>query len=221
MKLVFPEFETPLHFAEGSFPSVVIENHGLFYRFVEDLHRQTCGEEGVAVLSSDDEPIPFPEHLDLVTEFFPFAINRKALLNKVIAELGKRALAPEFYARSQQLFSQVENLIRDLAFLEDLELDLPPFSAGALLKAAGVSLKEDYPSLAEKMLVYMDLMTGYGLAEVFVFVNLRCLLEDSVMELFTDSCCRKGYDILLVDSHAYSKLARERRTVIDAELCEF
>ena len=39
-----------------------------------------------------------------------------------------------------------------------------------------LSLREDYPSLADKLLGYMELMTSNGLAEVFVFVNLRSFL---------------------------------------------
>ena len=221
MKLIFPEIDSAFKFTCGTFPSAVIENQGLFYRFVDDLQRQCAGDDGDAVLSVNDVPISIAGNLDLLTQFFPFEINRKTLLNKVLFRLEKHAVAPEFYERSQQLMSNLEKLIYDLAFQYDLELETTKLSIGALLKSSGIMLKEDYPSLAEKLLVYIDLMCSNGLASVFVLVNLRSLLDDKTMELFTDSCCQKEYKILLIDNMEYNKLPRENRLVIDGDLCEF
>lgn len=221
MKLVYPEIDTIFDFNCGFFPAAVIENRGLFYRFVDDLQRQCCGDDGSSVLSEDDTPVSIAGNLELITQFFPFEINRKTLLNKVLARLEKHAVAPEFYERSQQLLSNLEKMIYDLAFQYDLELEISKLSIGALLKSSGIMLKEDYSSLAEKLLVYIDLMCSNGIASVFVLVNLCSLLDDKTMELFTDSCCQKEYKILLIDNKEYNKLPRENRFVIDADLCEF
>lgn len=220
MKLVYPEIDFVFKFACGTFPSAVIENPRLFYRFLDDLQRQCCGEDGAAILSVDDKPVPIAGNLDLITQFFPFEINRKTLLNKVLSRLEKHAVAPEFYERSQQLLSNLEKLIYDLAFQYDLELETSKLSIGALLKSAGIMLKEEYPTLAEKLLVYMDLMCSNGLAAVFILVNLHSLLDDKTLELFTECCCQKEYKILLIDNKEYNKLPRENRLLIDADLCE-
>ena len=111
-------------------------------------------------------------------------------------------------------------MIYDLAFQNDLELEPERLSMSSLLKSTGIILKEDYPDLAEKILVYMDLMSENGLASVFVFVNLRFFLDDTAIELFTESCCRKEHNILLVDNKVYKKLSREERLLIDNDLCE-
>ena len=220
MKLAYPEIETVFHFGNGCFQSLIIENPDLFFRFVDDLARQSRGEDGLAVLSKNDEPLSIAGNLDLITDFFSFEINRKVLLNRIFAKLEKQALAPEFYERTQQLISQTESLIHDLAFQNDLYLELPRLSISSLLKASGLCLREDYPSLAEKLLDYMELMAGNGFAALFVMVNMRSLLNDKIMELFGDQCCRCGYDILLVDNKTYAKLPREQRTIIDSDLCE-
>ena len=111
MKLVYPEIDTIFDFNCGFFPAAVIENRGLFYRFVDDLQRQCCGDDGSSVLSEDDTPVSIAGNLELITQFFPFEINRKTLLNKVLARLEKHAVAPEFYERSQQLLSNLEKMI--------------------------------------------------------------------------------------------------------------
>ena len=220
MKLVHPEIETILQFKNGNFSSIIIENPVFFYRLIDDLYRQTLGESGSAVLSIEDDPIPIAGNLELLTDFFSFEINRKSLLTKLASKLEKSALSPEFYERSQHLLAQTEKLLYDLAFYNDLELDFTRLSISSLLKASGMSLKEDYSSLAEKLLVYMDLMTSNRLAELFVLVNIRSIFDTPTLEVFTDSCCRKSYNVLLIDNHEYPKLSRENRIIIDKDLCE-
>lgn len=70
-------------------------------------------------------------------------------------------------------------------------------------------------------LTYMELMRANALASVFVFVNLRSLLDDETMEKFTATCCSNEYNIMLIDNREYNKLSLEKRTVIDSDLCEF
>lgn len=220
MKLAYPEIESVINFNKGTFPSLVIENPCLFYRFINELHCQSCGEDGSVVLSIDEKPIPVSGNLDLISDFFPFEINRKTLLNKILSKMEKQAMSQEFYERSQQILGNIEKLIYDLAFQNDLELEPERLSMSSLLKSTGIILKENYPDLAEKILVYMDLMSENGLASIFVFVNLRSFLDDTAIELFTESCCRKEHNILLVDNKVYKKLSREERLLIDNDLCE-
>ncbi len=221
MKLVYSEMDSHLQFEDGIFPSLVIENPAFFYRFVEDLYRQSIGESGGAVLSIDDKPVPIAGNLDLTANFFPFEMNRKNLLAKISAELEKQALSPEFYECSQQLAGQVEQWAFDLAFSAGVDLEFPRLSVSSLLKSGGACIKDDFSSLPEKLLCYINLVSGYGLAKVFAFVNIRSILDRETMELFTGNCCKYGFNILLIDNFAYEKLSKEQRTVIDADLCEF
>ena len=122
MKLFYPEMQTVFQFGQRDFPSLVIENPNLFYRFIDDLFCQYNGNGGEAVLSEKDIPISISDNLELVTNFFPFELNRKNLLTKISAKLEKTSLAPEFFARSQEIISNIENFMFDLAFQNDLDL---------------------------------------------------------------------------------------------------
>ncbi len=157
----------------------------------------------------------------MLTNFFPFEINRKNLITKITSRLEKQALSAEFYERSQQLLGDIENLLLDLAFQNDFEVEFSKLSISTLLKSAGVYLKADDLPLAEKILTYMELMRANVLASIFVFVNLRSLLDDETMANFTSTCYSHEYNIMLVDNREYNKLSFEKRTVIDIDLCEF
>lgn len=221
MKLAYPDLSVPIQFQHGYFSSLIIENPQLFYRLVDDLYWQCKGNDGAAVLSRNDSPIPIAGNLLLFTDFFSFEINQKNLLNKILSALEKQALSPEFYEKSQILLGEIEKLFHDLAFQNDIDLDFSRLSISSMLKAAGTCIKEDYQTLAEKILVYMDLMTMYDLAEVFVMVNSRSLLDYKTLDSLMETCCKKEYKVLLIDNTAYPKLIREQRTVIDYDLCEF
>lgn len=220
MKLVYPDIKSVFYFNYDEFPSLIIENPSLFYRFVTDLKQQSRGEEGHAVLSNNDIIVPFIGNFDILTDFFPFEINRKPILTKITAALEKQALSPENYEKTQQLIGRIERLIYELAFQNDLDLELPKLTISSLLKSSGICLKEEYPSLAEKILDYMELMTEYNLAKIFLLVNIRSLLSKKTMELFTENCRMKNFMIMLLDNHEYPVLPGEHRTIIDEDFCE-
>ena len=220
MKLVYPDIETHLVFEEGSFPALIIENQNLFSNFIDDISRQINSESGNAVLSSDNTPIPISGNIDLLTDFFSFEINRKNLLTKIIADLEKHAVAEDFLEPGQQLLGKVEKWVIDLAFCADIDVDLPKLSISSLLKSTGLCIKDDFVSLPEKLLTYIDLATRYKLCQIFVFVNLRSFLDYDTISQFTESCCLHGHKILLLDNCAYPRIYREQRTIIDTDLCE-
>lgn len=220
MKLVYPDIETHLVFEEGSFPALIIENQNLFSNFIDDISRQINSESGNAVLSSDNTPIPISGNIDLLTDFFSFEINRKNLLTKIIADLEKHAVAEDFLETGQQLLGKVEKWVIDLAFCADIDVDLPKLSISSLLKSTGLCIKDDFVSLPEKLLTYIDLATRYKLCQIFVFVNLRSFLDYDTISQFTESCCLHGHKILLLDNCAYPRIYREQRTIIDTDLCE-
>ena len=220
MKLVYPDIETHLVFEDGSFPALIIENQNLFFNFIDDISRQINNESGNAVLSSDNTPIPISGNIDLLTDFFSFGINRKNLLTKIISDLEKQAVDEDFFETSQQLLGKVEKWVIDLAFCADIDVDLPKLSISSLLKSTGLCIKDDFVSLPEKLLTYIDLATRYKLCQIFIFVNLRSFLDYDTISQFTESCCLHGHKILLLDNCAYPRIYREQRTIIDTDLCE-
>lgn len=220
MKITHPDITQPILFEEGLFPSLVIENPKLFYKFIDDIYRQTCGEYGLTILSNNDTPLSISKNVDLITNYFPFDINTKTLLNKVISELEKQATSDTYWERTKNIVSDVERWVLDLAYSSQIEIEVPRLSAGSLLKSSGLTIKDDFESLPEKLLTYMDLMSNYNLANVFIFVNLRSLLDVKTLEFFTDCSCKHCFKFLLVDNHSIGKLSREKKIVIDEDLCE-
>ena len=89
-----------------------------------------------------------------------------------------------------------------------------------LIKGAGITLIDEYDSLEERVLAYMDLSREFEGKELFVFVNLRSLLPTDKLQLLADTALNREHRVLLIDNMEYPKLEKEERHIIDNDLCE-
>lgn len=89
----------------------------------------------------------------------------------------------------------------------------------AVIKAAGIEIIDDYDTLEERILAYMDLSREYEGKKLFVFVNLRSVVPYATLQLMMDTAITREYRVLLIDNMDYKKLSCESRIIIDNDLC--
>ena len=90
----------------------------------------------------------------------------------------------------------------------------------SLLKGLGITVADQFETLEEKVLAYMDLVREFDKKELFIFWNLRCLIPQGRLQLMVDTAMQREHKILFIDSTEYPKLKQERRLIIDEDLCE-
>ena len=83
-----------------------------------------------------------------------------------------------------------------------------------------MTFQEDYESLPEKIIDYMELITEYEKEKLFILYNLRSLISDRDTDLFIDTVLRHGYNVFMLESSEHTLLSGERRYIIDNSLCE-
>ena len=115
----------------------------------------------------------------------------------------------------------IEKFANDLAFSEECDIICTKVTIPNLLRAIGIELRDQYDSLGEKIVDYMELVRAYDRDKLFVTVNLRSFLSDRDAEELCKTVLSHGFHLLMLESHAYERLSCEARTVIDADLCEF
>ena len=93
-------------------------------------------------------------------------------------------------------------------------------AASSLIKASEIRLSDDYDSLAEKIIDYMELVNEYLGEKLFVTVGLRSFLPDNEAELFMQTILRHGFHCIMIESFSKKKLMNEKRYIIDEDLCE-
>lgn len=224
MKLAYPEFSDVICFDGNTTPTVVIENKRLFRTFICDIYDAVEGNDTELVLSEKEKIIDFSKNAELLSDFINFNINKKTLLNKVIAELEKAAVSSEHYMKTQKLLAEIEQTVDEWAFSFPCDIVSSKISVSTLLKSVGIELRNEYEGHigeVEKILDYIELVREFDRDKLFVTVNMRAYFDDEIIAEFLKTVASHEFKVLMVESQSYELLEREKRVTIDADLCEF
>lgn len=221
MKMVTALFNSVIDFEEGFINSIILENSGLFNRLITNFVNQINGEEGLIVLSDDNREMKIANSTELISTFIPFEINSKKLLTKIASIIEKEAVNEQYYARTEELLTNIELYIDELAAVLPCELIYETITPASLVRMAGLKICNDSMSELENIFDYMNLVRELDRDKLFVFVNMRSYYEDVEMQNFIDTVVAHKFRVLLVESHCKSLLRCEKRLVIDNDLCEF
>ena len=212
--------ETVLDCSQKQICTVVIENQKLFYEVVADIERQIQGLEGTAVLSEDNQILKMDKYAEQLMQFVPFDLNKKSLLNRITSYMQKIAVDEIHYEKTSEFLTAWEKFCMDLEFELPVGIEFTKINMDALLKASGITISDDYDSLAEKVLDYIQLVEYFECEKIFILVNMRSFVADEEMQKFIDAALTREYQIVLLDNREYPLLKNEKRCVIDADLCE-
>lgn len=221
MKLAHPQMENVIELQSDRVSTLVIENRRFFSSMLRDIYRQTEGGSGPLVLSENMIELDMSKYADLTDSFLSFTLNRKPLLNKILSALEKQALSGEMFPQTAEILTGIERYIDELAHGFSCDIDTTKLSVSAVLRMAGIYVRDDYDNHLERIIDYMELTREFDRDKLFIFVNMRSYFEDEELELFFETVLAHEYKLLLIDSHAAPLLKNEKRLVIDEDLCEF
>lgn len=221
MKLLLTGIDHLFDMQENNITEIIIENQSLMRSVLTDVWNQGEGLDGLSIISEDDKRLPMNKYIEVIDRFIPFNINRKSLLTKISFEIEKRALEPDYYAETTELLSKIEKLLMDVSNeLSNIDIVFENITVSSLIKFSGVSINEEYESLGEKLVDYMELVTEYDRRKLFLFVGLRSYLSDSELDLFVDTVRRRGHEVVLIEAVERIAINGIKRYIIDNDLCE-
>lgn len=221
MILCHPQMESMIDFSSSEIPSLVIEEPNFFRALIQDFYDQLEGKEGNFVLSENGKEYAIENRVELIDNCLHFSLNTKTLLGKVSAALEKAAVNESNFLKTAAVLQQVEQYVDELAFEFDCDIVCKHCTVGGVLKAVGISLRDEYDDPLERLIDYMELIREFDKDKVFVFVNLRSFFADEAVERFLKTIAEHSYCVLLLDSVCREKLSHEKRIIIDNDLCEF
>lgn len=219
MKITFDGIEEVFDCNADFRYTLVIENPRLMYAVVSDIEQQLCGAGGKTVLSEDNVPLSLSRNLEMLTQFIPFDINRKGLINRIVAEMIVTARQEEYYMQIQELVAQWEKICMSITLSMPGDFNFTKISPEALLKGAGVEIENNYDRLTEKLLDYFELVENYDAKKLFVLVNLRSYVENQEMELFLEEIIQRDYAVLFIEGAERQPIKYEKKYIVDADLC--
>ncbi len=220
MKFCYPEIKSTFDSDARKVNTIVIENQRLLRELLQDIHCQINGDSGNAVLSDQDSPLPISRNLELLDCFVPFELNKKALLNKLIGKLAKEAVSEEYYMETRELLGQIESYLMKLSQEVNCTVGFSNITEESLIKSVGVEIPEEYDSLGEKIIDYMELVYELIGKKLFLLYNLRCVMVDEETNMLMKTILDHSFHCIMIENHEYELLEFEKRYIIDKDLCE-
>ncbi len=221
MKLCHTELESVLDTDNDGVQTLVIENKLFFTSFLTTALAQAEGEEGAITVSSNNKPLDFASHAEVIIDPLSISLNKKALMTKITATLESEASQSEHYAETMEILTHIETFIDKLSFIFPFDIICNKLSAATLLKAAGIAVRDICADPLERLLNYMELVREFDKDKLFIIANLRTFFSDTDIERFLESIALHGYHAILLESTSGSILEKEHRITVDKDLCEF
>ena len=221
MTFCYPEISGYFDTEYGKISTLVIENQSFFREVTEDICNQIAGDKGRSVIGNGgDKPLDFSKNAELLSAFVPFEINKKTLVSKITSALEREAQNGYQYDKTMSLLTEIEKYMEDISSSFDCNLYFTKITSSALIRAVGVEIADDYLSLAEKIIDYMELVREFDRDKLFFTVNLRSYIDDTETEYFMKTAIIHKYNLIMIENKEYNILENENRRIIDVDLCE-
>lgn len=219
MKLAYPDWNHTLEWDELHPGSLVLE-HPLIYRAVtEDLTGQEAGEEGLVVISEENQLCSLHQTGLLVRDLWSVEMNTKKLLNSVYRYLN-RIVQEEHYDRLVEMQMQMTTLMEELSAETMLPLEWKmPDDCLPILKALGVFLEEDQDPFG-RLVDMVRLSKEYLNIRFLVLVGIRSFLTEEETRAFCKDLAAMSVPVLFIDPMEQKRMEGEHRLVIDTDQCE-
>lgn len=221
MKIVHPQINSKIEISEQEISVLVIEKLEFFYELLIDIKKQINNFEGNTVLSVRNEPVSFHKYVELITDPLAIEMNSRTIIKKVLLAMEKCGQDAVYYERTQKLMAEIETYINDLSLNFDTEIECHDISFQQILKAAELTVADEYSRIVDKIYAYMELIREFEGDKLFIFVNLSSYIGNEHLQEFVNTAIGHSFQVLLIDSHDFARLEKENRLIVDRDLCEF
>lgn len=221
IKVVNVHIETPLIISENVVRLLIVENASEYYNTVKELINITDGGSGNFVFYRDGVEIAADKTGCMVADLYSFGANDKKVLSLLYKKLAESVYNEYNFTAFNELNSKLLSFADKLTYNYPFELDYSEIQANDFFKVIGLKFAEEYGSLLEKLICYINIMTELKDVEFFVFVNLKSVLSDENLQELYKHCRLEKIGLLLVESAKIRPLAQnESAVIITEDLCE-
>lgn len=220
MNVTIPFLEQVIDTECGRLNVLVVESPDLFRSLVEDFYNQSQGGDGRIVVSEKGKICQIQKKVELITQWIPFDVNTKMVLNGINSALEKEALSARHYEAGMKLLADVESYIDSLSFDLPCEIVYNKLNLGSLIKMSGLEIQTEGFSLPHKLYHYMEIVRELAGDKLFVLVNLRSFISEKNMDQLAETILAHRFHVLLLEPFICNTFKTEKKIIIDADLCE-
>ena len=219
MKLVHYDFSAPVELKDN-FLCLAVENKTLFRKYCADLYAQSQGFDGEFIFLDGEQRLNFGKSGQIIFDLFSLSLKDKKLISGLydcLKSLSDRKYQSEFALIVQQICSYLDRM--------STECDLPieyseNYLLSALLKSAKVGFCENFGSLTEKVISYMQAVGDFTDVKTLVFVNVRGYFDDAEYAEFLKHIAYSDISVVCLECAQPKRVGDEKILIIDDDMCE-
>ena len=220
MILTHPLFSSPFEFKENKIMLLVIENKAYYRRIIDDFRVQLLGIDGESKIFCDDKELKLNKHVELITDFFNIDINKNKNLTRLYTAIKEEYINSDNYSKYLKLSESIlsfmnevnNNFDYDLSYDEQIELS-------TLLKAINLKFVLEEKIFNEKVMDYLSLMNTYLQIKLFIFANIKSVMNIQELEELYQFLIYKKIPTLFIESQVGEFNKYEKIRIGDQDLC--
>ncbi len=215
-----PTFEKMIEIDDNFVSVLTVENPRQFASYICELGEQMSGEHGQFNIFQDNECMSISSVVNYL--FNPFDSDRssKDLQNGILRRMRELAVSEDYYLRLNELLTSINAFASDLLGDVPINLEYVEPDPASLVKYLYPHYVSEKGRVSERLLEYMSVYSEFTDTEMFIFVNLRTMMDDEEFNDFCRSVLYNHVRVLLIESHCGKKSPYVRETIIDSDLCE-
>ena len=190
---------------------LAIENKTDLWKCTIELLNQSEGESGAFCIAKDYSAQSLNKMCIVEANVATLSINTKKIQTVLIKKCVENSSSPEFEEQlrkiSFNLYSFCKSVCQDTGY--SIELDEEIDVAG-LFKLFSLSLKENYKTLLEKLIEYVNVNTEFFKTKIFIFLFLTKFLPQTELQVFFEHCRYQDISLVLIEESFPNVLLGEK-----------
>lgn len=221
MRFAHAELSGELNWGEDGAINELVIKSPVFLRQTMQSLLSGC-EEGGACLVDQGKPLNFSKQVDIVVNPLRLDFNNRKAMTALLKMLVKASLSEELYMETNKFKASILKYMDQVIDSENFEFNLTTgeFDFSDIAKAVSLRVVDDEDDYIELLTDYMSMLSELTDVKIFIFLNLRSLINWEEMLRLIENVKNHGLNILLVEATSHKKLPCGDRIVVDADLCE-
>ncbi len=221
MKISSVRLETQIELDVSRPFLLCIENPKEYFKTVNEFINAFNGDISEYTFWNGDKQVNAEKVAELLTDMFSFGLADKKIINLLYKQLLNNFNEGKFISEFQKVKAVSECFLSELCETEDFALTYSEITLDALLKAVNVKPEENYETLLEKIICYLNIFIELKGISCFVFVGLKSVLSDEDLHLLYRHCGLHKLSLLLIECGKIRPILEEERAIIITDdLCE-
>lgn len=219
MKLLHKEYGLYIDFEDNKEQVLVIEEPGTFSELVSGIYQQIQGDEGVFILSSDNEKISMQKNVEIILNPVALEMNNRKIVNKLYEEL-KLISDENYYMEISEIHAKI------VEYFDALSLKLPypiqysvDMNVTSLYKLYDLKFEFEGLPLFERIIEYIKILGMMTDVKLLVLVNIKDFLNEEKMSELYKCVTYYKVNLLLIEAVQRNIIEEERIFIIDRDKC--